>query len=1044
MTQLDRRSLLLASGGLAAGAALHPAVATAAPLFSLVDLRVDRLVEPFGVETPRPRLSWRLSGEGGSRQVAYRLRVARSREALAADQADLWDSGRVESGACVDVAYGGGPLASRQVCVWQVDVWDQSGRVVRSAPATWEMGLLDASDWSAGWVAAEDAERRADRAAGLRWIGPETGPASVFRLSFDCPEPAELDLILATSMIGVELAIDGAARPLARHDPNAMGPPATHEQTLMLGAGRHVLAVKLGGRPAFLPRVSAIAALLKLRSASGEVRRLSGAAGWRIAETAPDDWRSPAFSDAGWSPAALRPAITREPWPPMPAMYLRRSFDIARPVRKARLYVTALGGVTPHLNGGRIDDARLAPGPSDFRARVLYRALDVTAKLKVGSNVLGLHVGDGWYGSYFPLVGAYAFGPPPRRAIAQLEIEYEDGSHAVVTTDDDWRVLASPVLRSQIFEGETVDARRDLDGWDALAGAAYPWEVAQRAAPPPARLTADAAPPVRAVSRLAPKDIRRPAVGVRVVDFGQNFAGWARLTVQAQAGDRLELRFAELLTADGRIDQSNLRGAAARDVLIARGGGAEVFEPEFTYHGFRYVELTGPEAALDTARLDGVVAHTDLAITADLSTGNPIVDQLWRNTVWSQRSNFVAIPTDCPQRDERLGWTGDAAAFWDAAAFNMDIDAFTRRFLLHVRDGQTAEGAYPDFAPAASSLLPGKPSPSPGWADAGVILPWTIWRRYGDTAVIEENLEAMARYFDFIRANNPDHVWRKKRGADFADWLALDAGANPGAPTTPKDLVGTACWARSLDLAAQMAAAVGRPEAAAYRAERAVVGEAFAAAFVQGDGTVGNGSQTGYILALRFGLVPPHLRAAAGARLVADIERRGRLLSTGFLGTPHALDVLADLGEDDLVYDLLFRTEFPSWGYMVKRGATTIWERWNGDAGDRTMNSFNHYALGAVCGFVFRRVVGIDAAEPGFSQIDVRPLIHPKMGRASATYQSAHGKIAVGWEVRPNGRYVLSVEAPPNTSAVVAPVGGAKPRTVGPGVHRLSGRLTTL
>jgi len=1039
MTQLDRRSLLLASGGIAAQVAATPAVAKAKSSAAVIDLRVDRLINPLGVETPRPRLSWRLAS--GGRQSACRVRVASSTEALSKGQADLWDSGRIEGGKTVDVAYGGPALASRQSCVWQVEAWDQNGGVARSAPATWEMGLLNPRDWSAQWVAAEDAERRADREAGLQWIGSAKPAASFFRLAFETREAVELELILAASMQGVELWVDGVARPLPPHDPNAMGPPPAREQRAPLPAGRHVVAVKLGGRPAFFPRANAIAALVKLRSASGEVRRLSGASGWRVGEAGPDDWRSAAFSDAAWTPAEPRPTIKSEPWPPLPAMYLRRSFDVARPVRKARLYVTALGGYTPHLNGGRIDDARLAPGPSDFRKRVFYRALDVTAQLKVGANVLGLHVGDGWYGSYFPMVGTYAFGAPPRRAIAQLEIEYDDGSRALVTTDDAWRVISSPVRSSQIFEGETYDARRAIEGWDSAAGDAHPWEPAQRAEAPAIQLTGDSLPPVRRVLRLSPKHTTSPSADVRVIDFGQNFAGWAKLSVRANAGDRFELRFAELLGPDGRVDQSNLRGARARDVFIAKGAGLEAFEPEFTYHGFRYVEVTGPAPALDQIELEGVVAHTDLEITGDLKTGNAIVDQLWRNTVWSQRSNFVAIPTDCPQRDERLGWTGDAAAFWDAAAFNMDVDAFTRRFLVHVRDGQTEDGAYPDFAPAAASLQPGKPSPSPGWADAGVLLPWVAWRRYGDTAVIEENLPAMGRYFDFIRTNNPDGVWRKKRGSDFADWLALDAGANPGAPTTPKDLVGTACWARSLDLAAQMATAVGRPEAAAYAAERAAVGKAFAAAFVQADGTVGNGSQTGYILSLRFGLIPVELRAAAGAKLVADIERRGRLLSTGFLGTPHALDVLTDLGETELVYDLLFRTQFPSWGYMVEHGATTIWERWNSDAGDRTMNSFNHYALGAVCGFVFRRVVGIDAAEPGFSRIDVRPLIHPKMGRASATYQSAQGKIAVGWEVRPDGRYVLSVETPPNTSAIVAPIGGAKPRTVGPGVHRLSGRV---
>jgi alpha-L-rhamnosidase len=480
----------------------------------------------------------------------------------------------------------------------------------------------------------------------------------------------------------------------------------------------------------------------------------------------------------------------------------------------------------------------------------------------------------------------------------------------------------------------------------------------------------------------------------------------------------VSLRFAEILLGDGAVDQSNLRSARAADFYTLRGDAAgETWEPRFTYHGFRYVQVSGYPGEARADDLIGIVVHSDLAETGALALDNPLLQQLWRNTLWSQRSNFVGIPTDCPQRDERLGWMGDANVFWDAAAFGMDVAAFTRRYLGDVRDAQNPEGAYPDFAPVAFPL--GGKGASPGWADAGVTLPWTVWQRYGDTGVIDENWVAMTRYLAYIERHNPDHVWRNLRGNDFADWLALDA-KQPGDPTTPKDLVGTATWAHSVDCMTQMAEATGRgDEAAACRALKARIAAAFEAAFVAADGTVGNGSQTGYILALRYGLVPEPLRAAAADKLVADIRRRGTLLSTGFLGTPNSLDVLADAGQASLVYDLLLRTEYPSWGYMIAKGATTIWERWNGDTGDIAMNSYNHYALGAICGFLFRRVAGIAPAAAGFRRIVFQPVLDARLPRGGGDYDSALGRISSRWERQDGGGFRLALSVPANATATV-------------------------
>jgi alpha-L-rhamnosidase len=981
----------------------------------VVGLRTECLETPIGLETQRPRLSWRLdSARPGVRQSAYRVRVASSAAVLVGGAADIWDSGKVVSDQCFDLAYDGPPLASRQRCWWTVEVWDETGAAAEAAaPAWWEMGLLTVEDWTAEWLAVETDEDRADRDAGLRWIwsdaAPEADPRR-FRLRFSLEAPSQATLMIGARGRLSALTCDGAAVEAAAPNPHAFGSQGVQQLELgALTAGQHQLEAEVVATPGPRdprPWRGAFAALLKLRSDDGGVERVATGPNW---QTAADD--------GDWIDAAPAEHPPRQVWPPTGAMLLRRPFEVAKHVVQARLYATALGAYEAFLNGARVGDALLAPESTDFRRRVLYRAYDVTELVRAGANLLAAHVGDGWYASYVAPGGRYAFGPPPRRFLAQLELTFADGSRQVVATGDGWRTAASPVVESEIYNGETWDARRERPGWNAPEFDAADWAPAQVADAPPGQLVAHTAPPIRITETLRPHSIAEPRPGVFVFDFGQNFAGLCRLHVQGAAGDAVTLRFAEILGEDGAVDQSNLRAARATDTYILKGDPAgETFQPSFTYHGFRYVQVEGYPGRPALADLDGLVIHSDLPITGAFRIDHAGVQQLWKNALWSQRSNFTGIPTDCPQRDERLGWLGDANVFWDAAAFNMDVYGFTQRFAGDMRDAQTPAGAYSDYAPAARRF---GDQPAPGWADAGVVLPWTAWRRYGATSVIDENWEAMARYLRYLEDANPDGLWRNSRGLDFGDWLALDA-KQPGDPTTPKDLIGTAWWAYTTEIAAEMAAATGRTDEKAWLdGLHARIVAAFQAAYVDAGGAIGNGSQTGYILALKFGLVPPALREVAARRLTDEIEGRGGVLSTGFLGTPFSLDVLADIGRADLVYDLLLRTEFPSWGYMIAKGATTIWERWNGDVGDVAMNSFNHYALGAVAGFLFRRVAGIEPASPGFREILVRPVLDPRVRRAGADYDSVLGRISSDWTWTPGGEFRLSLTVPPNARARV-------------------------
>lgn len=739
---------------------------------------------------------------------------------------------------------------------------------------------------------------------------------------------------------------------------------------------------------------------------------------WEMGLLAAKDWRAAWVNVEDAAGKAFRGANggkSAERYPTQPAMLLRRVFAVTKPVASARLYATALGVYAASLNGKAADRRKLAPELTDYRQRLLYQVYDVTELVRAGDNVIGAMVGDGWYGgpySYQPASGM--FGPPPRRFLAQLELRYLDGSTEVIATDAQWRIATSPVVFSQIYAGETYDARQERPGWNTAGFDDSDWAPAELGEAPAAVLTAQVSPPIREVMTLTPKAVAEPKPGVYVFDFGQNFAGYARLSVKGRAGDAVAMKFAEILKPSGEVEQSNLRTAKATDVYILRGDpNGETYTPQFTYHGFRYVEVAGLPGKPAPGALVGVVLQSDLPLTGRFQVGHPVVQQLWRNAFWSQRSNFTGLPTDCPQRDERMGWMGDAQVFWDAASFNMDTDAFTHRFMDCVRDGQSAKGAFADVAP-----YPNGPQGAPGWADGGVILPWTVFRRYGDTRIIDRNWDAMRRWIDYVLSANPDLIWREGRGADYGDWLAVDAKW-PGEATTPKDLIGTAFFAHSTALMAEMAKAARRPSEADYYDQLAArITAAFRTQFVRPDGGVGNDSQTSYILALAFDLLPQELRGAAADRLAANIRQRGGKISTGFLGTPHVLDALASGGHAGLAVELLTQTGYPSWGYMVMKGATTMWERWNGDTGDISMNSYNHYAYGAVVGFMYRRLAGIDAGAPGFEDIVIRPLCDPRLNQVSAEYESVRGRIATAWR-REGGRLHLDVTIPANARAAI-------------------------
>lgn len=694
--------------------------------------------------------------------------------------------------------------------------------------------------------------------------------------------------------------------------------------------------------------------------------------------------------------------------------YLRRAFTVEKPVKQARLYATALGMAELRINGELVDDSVFEPGWTDYRKRVNYRVYDVTARVQHGANAIGAMVGPGWFAGRAGLFHATAFYGSTPALLCQLEITYEDGSVARIVSDESWKRHDGPLVAADIMDGEIHDARREVAGWAAASVDERDWTpVTTRAET--RNLESTIAPPMRTLAELPAKSVTEPASGRWTFDVGQNMVGVVRLKLNGKAGQIVTIRHGEMLNPDGTIYTGNLRGAAATDVYVCRGGD-ETWQPRFTFHGFRYVEVTGLEAKPDAGMVTGIVLGSALPETGTFSCSDASLNQLQSNIVWGMHGNYLSIPTDCPQRDERMGWMADAQVFAPTAAFNADIAGFMTKWMIDVDDAQRADGAHSDVAPVMKGLTFG----TPAWADAGTIVPWTIYQMYDDTRILERHIESMKRWVDWCKANSTGLIRDHNRGNDYGDWLSIGAD-------TPKDLIGTAYFARSTDIVARSLRALKRDdEAAVYEKLWKEIRDAFNAKYVSADGHVAGNTQCGYVLGLRFNLLPEELRGKAADLLVADIEAKGWHLSTGFVGVSNLLPVLADAGRADVAYKLLMQDSFPSWLFSVKHGATTIWERWNGwtpETGphpDDTMNSFNHYSLGSCGQWLFEGVGGIrpELAAPGFASFRIEPLVDGPLTEAKTSLESIRGPISTQWSRGASGT-TIRVKIPANTTATV-------------------------
>lgn len=761
---------------------------------------------------------------------------------------------------------------------------------------------------------------------------------------------------------------------------------------------------------------------------------------------APSEWSAP----ASWSMGLLEKADWSAQWigDPLPsvdnvaATTLRHRFTLTSKPARAVVYATALGAYELHINGHRVGDHILAPEFTDYHTRTQYQAYDVTTMLQPGENVIAALLGDGWYAGGIGLSQALIrkprniYGDHPR-FLAQLEIASDNGTSERIVTDSTWRVTrAGPIRSSDILNGETYDARNEMPGWDTANFDASRWSTADVASNVSTQLVAQPNEPVRITQDITPISITEPKPGVYVFDLGQNMVGWSRITVRGAAGTTITLSHAEMLSDSGTVYTDNLRGAQQTDRYTLRGSPApETFEPHFTYHGFRFVQVSGLASKPRLTDLTGRQINSAMTEASTFETSSPLITKLWQNVRWTQRDNMVGIPTDCPQRDERLGWMGDIQVFSGTSIFNADMGAFFTKWMRDVRDAQTPDGRYADFSPQPfRAQLDSMKRPDfmgvPGWGDAGVVVPWRLWQQYGDKRQLQENYEAAKRWIEFIRVNNPDLLWKNNRGNDYGDWLNADAVNDSTMPRTgaevPKPVFATMMFAYATDLVSHMAAALGNDaDAKKYSALFSGIKAAFNAAYVKDDGRIEGNTQAGYALALHFGLLPESKRAAAVAHMLEGIDAYHGHMSTGFHSTYRMMLELSRAGRSDVAYKLITNTTFPSWGYSIENGATTIWERWDGYVKgrgfqDKGMNSFNHYAIGAVAEWMYRVMLGInnDDERPGYEHFVLRPIPGGGVTWVKGSYDSIRGKIESSWRVS-GATFEEDVTIPANTSATV-------------------------
>jgi alpha-L-rhamnosidase len=748
-------------------------------------------------------------------------------------------------------------------------------------------------------------------------------------------------------------------------------------------------------------------------------------------------WEMGLLSNGDWKASWIEPDLNEIDTVSTPCPYLRKEFQLKKEVRTARIYATALGLYELSLNGFKVSDQLFTPGWTSYHKRLQYQVYDVSALLKKGDNAIGAILGDGWYRGFLIWQGHKNLYGDKTALLFQLKVTYTDGSEEWILSDNSWKSSTGPILKSDIYNGETYDARREQPGWNLAGFNDKRWKGTTVRNHSKELLINSEGSPVRITESIKPISKIITPKGEVVFDLGQNMVGWVKFSLKGKSGEKIILNHAEVLDKEGNFYLENLRKAKAEDEYIFKGNGMETYEPRFTFHGFRYIRVSGYSGEITLDDLTGRVIHSDMTATGDFECSDPMINQLQKNIQWGLRGNFLDVPTDCPQRDERLGWTGDAQVFSPTACFNMNTAPFYTKWMGDFTADQKADGSVPWVVPnmvkdgGGTGWSDGYGAT--GWADASVIIPWEVYQSFGDTRILEKQYESMKGWEEYMILHSGER-YIFDYGFHFGDWLAFAeymsyyynapdygyAGAN-----TDKDLLATSYFYYTTGLMSKIATILGKSDdAKKYAGILPKIKTAFAKEFLSQTGRLTSNTQAAYVVALSLGLIPDDKKATASERLANDVKHFGHL-TTGFLGTPLICKALSDNGHPELAYMLLFNKKYPSWLYPITKGATTIWERWDcikpdGTFQDAGMNSFNHYAYGAVGNWLYTTVAGlqIDMENPGYKQFIVNPILTDRLSYAKASHTSMYGKIVSGWKNEGNN-LIFEVEVPANTLAKV-------------------------
>ncbi|RZK82135.1 MAG: alpha-L-rhamnosidase [Pedobacter sp.] len=752
-----------------------------------------------------------------------------------------------------------------------------------------------------------------------------------------------------------------------------------------------------------------------------------------------------AWSSQQYFQTGLKPSDWTAKWITVPGKdtslvspLFRRSLNLSKPIKSATAYITAKGLFEARINGKRVSDEYLSPGWTSYKKHLQYVVFDVTKYLTKGSNVIGVSLGDGWYKGRIGFGYQKHFYGDTKALLLQLEIEYKDGTKETLNSDESWKTAYGPILAANMYDGETYDARLEKEGWDNVSYKEdESWRAVGVAEKGPETLVGMSGPPVKKHEVFKALKIIKTPKGETVVDFGQNMVGWVLLKASGPAGTNIRVSHTEVLDKAGNFYTENLRTAKQQNNYILSGKKEQVFEPHFTFQGFRFVKIEGYPGELTTDKLEAVALYSDMATTGKFNTNNALLNQLQHNILWGQKGNFVDVPTDCPQRDERLGWTGDAQAFAATAAYNMDVAGFFTKWLKDVKADQQTNGKIPHVVP---NVLADWEAGSSGWSDVVTIAPWNMYLAYGDKGILENHYEPMKAWVNYVKGISKNNLWNS--GRHFGDWLFYRPNDdNDGrAAVTDKFLIAQAFYANSTQLLINTAKILGKTEdVATYTNLLADIKAAFVKEYLTSSGRLVSSTQTAYVLALQFDMLPEELRKQAAERLVANVKDYGNHLTTGFLGTPHLCHVLSRFGFDNVAYDLLMQENYPSWLYPVKMGATTIWERWDGIKPDGSfqtadMNSFNHYAYGAIGDWMYKTMAGINPVveQPGYKKIVIAPKPGGKISNVSAELETAYGPVKSAWTLV-DGLFKFDVTIPPNTKATVILPKSGKQEELGSG-----------